>query len=79
VDVPDERQIDLDRQLISGLIALASGDRAAAQAAANAVAERARRLGYLLLVLKAGQLAKAAVSPPSLERFPHLLWVIEPS
>jgi tetratricopeptide (TPR) repeat protein len=74
---PDERRIDLDRQLISGLIALASGDRAAAEVAANAVAERARRMGYVLHVLKAGQLAKAAVSPPSLERFPHLLWAIE--
>jgi len=74
----NERQIDLDRQLIGGLIALASGDRSAAQAAANAVADQARQLGYLLHVLKAGQLAKAALSPPSLARFPHLLWVIEP-
>ena len=75
---PDERRIDLDRQLISGSIALATGDQAAAEVAANAVAERARRMGYLLHVLKAGQLAKAAICPPSLERFPHLLWGIEP-
>jgi hypothetical protein len=72
-----ERQIELDHQLIVGLIALASGDQAAAQVAAQAVAERANQSGYLLHVLKAGQLAKAAANPPPLARFPHLLWVIE--
>ncbi len=73
----DERQLDLDRQLIGGLIALANGDRAVAQAAATVVAARARQLGYLLHVLKASQLAQAVISPPPLARFPHLLWIIE--
>jgi ATP/maltotriose-dependent transcriptional regulator MalT len=70
--------VELERQLIAGMIALAGGDAQAARAAADTLRARARQAGYLRYQRKADQLAAAITSPPKLGGWPRLMWVTEP-
>jgi ATP/maltotriose-dependent transcriptional regulator MalT len=67
------RWIELDRQLLAALIALARGDQPAAQAAAAELASRAGAVGLSLYERKAKQIANA--TPP--HNFPRLAWVMD--
>jgi transcriptional regulator with XRE-family HTH domain len=64
--------VELDYRLLAALIALARGELAAARAAADDLANRAREVGYSIYERKAHWLAAAA--PPS--NYARLAWVI---
>jgi ATP/maltotriose-dependent transcriptional regulator MalT len=68
--------LDMERQLIRGLILLARGDSSAAASIASDVAVKAGQAGYELFSATAAQVLAATTAPPLLATFPRLLWVV---
>ena len=67
--------LDMDRQLIRGLILLARGESCATAAIARDVAAQARATGYELFGVIADRVLAATAAPPPLAGFARLLWV----
>jgi ATP/maltotriose-dependent transcriptional regulator MalT len=67
--------VELDRQLITALVALAHGNTADTVTAAGEVAQRSRANGYPLYQLRADRLIALAAAPPPPAAFARLLWV----
>lgn len=68
--------LDMERQLIHGLILLARGDSTAAATIAGEVAAQAAATGYALYGITAARLLAATVQPPPLAALARLLWVV---
>ncbi len=67
-------EVGIMRQLVSGVVALASGDVARASQLAAAVTERIEATGCEVYRGAAGRLAAAARHPVATEQLPRLLW-----
>ena len=69
-------EIDLERRLIRGMVALRQGNAAAAATSAADVAARARENGYLLYATPAARLAQFIDHPLPLNLWPRCLYVV---
>jgi lipopolysaccharide biosynthesis regulator YciM len=71
-------EVGLKRLMVTGLVALARGEAAAAVTTAQTVIERARKNDYQLFAAMADRLLKAVGNPPPRTELPWLLYGAAP-